>query len=95
MNTPEYHPFSNGGDYIDWTCYNCERCTKGPAINQEGPNEKCEIENAFALASVCGGTILDEVIGTPEHTASLARRLGWDGESALPARCLEFEPKKP
>lgn len=61
--SPSYRPFSNGCEFMDWHAYNCEQCTKGPALDLQGPNELCDIENAFALASVCGGTINDEVIG--------------------------------
>lgn len=93
MNPPTYQPFSNGSEFMDWCAHNCEQCHKGPAPDLQGPNERCEIENAFALAAVCGGTLLDEVIGTPEHTASLAQRLGWDGRSRLPARCPEFSDR--
>ena len=93
IETPTYRPFSNGSEFMDWNCYNCDRCSKGPSPDQRGPNELCEIENALAMASICGGTLLDKVIGTPEHTANLAKRLHWDGISSLPSRCPEFEAK--
>jgi len=93
MNTPDYHPFSNGSEYMDWTCHNCDNCRKGPAPNLQGPNEQCEIENALALAAVCGGTILDAVIGTIEDTQRIAARLQWSGQGDLPARCPEFDSK--
>jgi hypothetical protein len=75
---------------MDWHAYNCERCTKGPDPDLQGPNEACDIENAFALASVCGGTINDEVIGDEENARKIAERLGWNGSGSLPARCSEF-----
>ena len=87
---PSYRPFSNGCEFMDWHAHNCERCTKGPAPDLQGPNEACDIENAFALAAVCGGTINDECIGDEENARKIAERLGWNGSGPLPARCSEF-----
>lgn len=91
--TPSYQPFSSGSEYIDWCGLNCDRCIKGPPPDLQGPNEACEIENAFALASLCAGTLNDEVIGGIEAAQKLAKRLNWDGNSTLPARCPEFAPR--
>ena len=74
-----------------WTEHNCERCKKGPDPDIQGPNEKCDIENAFALASICAGKLVDPVIGDEAHAASLAARLGWNGVGSIPWTCPEFE----
>jgi hypothetical protein len=92
METPSYRPFSNGCEFMDWHAHNCEQCTKGPAPDLQGPNELCDIENAFALAAVCGGTINDEVIGNEDNARKIAERLGWKGSGSLPWRCAEFIP---
>lgn len=91
---PSYRPFSNGTEFMDWISSNCDRCTKGPAIGHCGPNEKCDIENAFALASIAGGTIKDEIIGDEANAQRIAARLGWSGDGELPAKCAEFQAKE-
>ena len=91
---PPYKPFTSGGEFYRWNCNNCEKCTKGPAADQDGINEKCDIENAFVLASLCGGTIVDECIGDLKNAENIATRLGWDGMiGTLPGRCNEYEQK--
>jgi len=84
-----FRPFSNGMEFMDWHDRNCSGCSKGPDVDQQGPNEKCEIENALALAAVCGGTINDPVIGGEEKAREIADRLGWDGTGRLCTRCPE------
>lgn len=78
---------------MDWNERNCCQCKKCPPIDHQGPNELCDIENAIALASICGGTFLDEVIGDEAYAKSLADRLGWDVNSAwFPSTCPELDP---
>jgi hypothetical protein len=88
---PGFRPFSSGFEFMDWHARNCERCTKGPAPDLQGPNEACDIENAFALAAICGGTVNDPCIGEEENARRIAKRLRWDGTGKLPPQCSEFE----
>jgi hypothetical protein len=88
--SPMFRPFSNSFEFMVWYDRNCDNCTKGPDADLRGPNERCEIENALALAGCCGGTINDPCIGDESNARALAARLNWDGSGQLPVRCPEF-----
>lgn len=88
-----YRPFRQAADFVAWSEANCWQCEKGPAPDQDGENEACDIENALTLSSLCGGSINDPIIGGPVKAAEIAERLGWNGISSLPCKCREFVAK--
>jgi hypothetical protein len=90
--TPPFRPFRGCDHFQEWHERNCETCTKGPDVEQEGPNERCPIENALVLAMVCGGTINDSAIASEPEVLDLARRLEWDGTGVIQPHCPEREP---
>lgn len=92
-NNRPYRPFSNASEFMIWTDRNCDKCVKGPSSCLEGPNTKCDIENSLVLASLCGGSINDDIMGGEVKAKEIAERLGWTNESEFPSRCLEFQKK--
>lgn len=79
-----YRPFSNGSEFGDWTCRNCDRCWKSK-VSELTQRSRCPMENALARGSVSDGTI-------PQR---IAKRLGWDGKSSLRDACPEREETRP
>ncbi len=66
------HIFSNGTQFQDWQCSNCERCTKGAVVCLEpGQWPTCEIEAALVEAACTDGKV----------TAEIAKRAGVSEET--------------
>lgn len=55
------YPFSNGSQYVNWTCANCERCTKQADPDASFDKMPCQIEAALAYASIDDGSVTEEI----------------------------------
>lgn len=56
--TTTVRPFSNGGQYSDWSDCNCARCTKGAhRLNDDAAFPDCELEAALLVACFDSGEI--------------------------------------
>jgi hypothetical protein len=50
-------PFSNGLQYMDWLCNNCDECSKQADPDASLDEMPCEIERALAWACLDDGRI--------------------------------------
>lgn len=50
-------PFSNGTQYMDWQCSNCDSCKKQAPADASLDKMPCEIEAALVLACLGDGRI--------------------------------------
>lgn len=73
--------FSNGTQYMDWTCNNCDRCAKQAEPDSSLDEVACEIERAMIWALLDDGTV-DE---------GIAKRCGYDPD-AYSWPCPERDP---
>lgn len=92
---PSYSLFPNGTSHMIWMDRNCDRCWKGPTINQVGRNPRCSIETAIAIATITDGSLLHDGTTKPQKAAKIAARLKWDGKCYLCHDCPEREEKRP
>ena len=83
--------FPNGISRAVWRERNCDRCIKrfDPDKHSKGRSD-CDIENAIAVASATDGTLLHDGMTPMNKADAIARRLKWDGTSALTETCPEF-----
>lgn len=75
-------PFHCGTQMADWTCSNCDRCTKQSDPEASFDKMSCEIERAIGEAYMSDGTVSQE----------MAKRMGYDGSpTGYVWQCGEWE----
>lgn len=68
--TPTVRPFSSGTQYLDWTCSNCDTCSKQAPPDAALDEMPCPIEAALAWAALDEGRVplpLAERMGYTRH----------------------------
>ena len=50
-------PFSNGSEFMDWHCRNCDQCINYENESKRESDAKCKLAFNIDMASVLGGTV--------------------------------------